>query len=137
MKLVDEGKLDLDRPFSNYWKPWCRKKDKKELTLREILAHQAGLVPYIIFLDKVLKKNGALKKRFVKTTKTSRFENQAYEGLFVKNRFNKKMFRMINRSKVSPRKAISVFGSRLSYLSRTYRAIDRTILRKLFTKTFL
>ena len=56
MKLVDEGKLDLDQSFSTYWEPWKRRKDKKELTLREILAHQAGLVPYIVFLQKVLRK---------------------------------------------------------------------------------
>ena len=29
MKLVDEGVLDLDAPFSTYWKPWQKQKDKK------------------------------------------------------------------------------------------------------------
>ena len=43
MKLVDEKKLDLDAPFSNYWKPWVKRKGKKDLTLREILSHQAGI----------------------------------------------------------------------------------------------
>ena len=64
MKLVDEGKIDLDQPFSKYWKRWSNVKDKKELTLREILAHQAGLESYIVFLDKVTRKNGKIKKRF-------------------------------------------------------------------------
>src|SRR5690606_11834159 len=32
MKLVDEGRLDLDKPFSTYWKPWRSRKDKKDLT---------------------------------------------------------------------------------------------------------
>ena len=59
MKLVDEGKIDLDKPFSTYWKPWKRRKDKKDLTLREILAHQAGLEPYIVFLNKVMKKGAS------------------------------------------------------------------------------
>ncbi|MFS4455204.1 serine hydrolase domain-containing protein [Maribacter sp. 2304DJ31-5] len=101
MKLVDEGKLDLDVPFSTYWEPWRKRKDKKDITLREILSHQAGLRPYIVFLDKVLAKNGALKKRFIRKSKNDRFENEAYEGLYVKNTFAKKMYRMINRSKVS------------------------------------
>lgn len=110
MKLVDEGKLNLDTPLSTYWKPWQNRKDKKDLTLREILAHQAGLTPYIIFLNKVLKKNGAIKKRFVKNASKSGFENQAYENLFVKNRFNRKMYRMINRSKVSDEKKYRYSG---------------------------
>jgi CubicO group peptidase (beta-lactamase class C family) len=110
MKLVEEGKLDLDQPFSNYWKPWKKRKDKKYLTLREILAHQAGLPPYIVFLNDVLKKNGRIKSRFVKTTSKKRFQNQAYDGLFVKNRFNRKMYRKINRSKVSDQKKYRYSG---------------------------
>ncbi len=110
MKLVAEGKLKLDVPFSTYWRPWQRRKDKRDITLREILAHQAGLEPYIVFLSKVLKKNGQLKSRFVKTSKKNRFENEAYDGLFVKNRFNRKMYRMINRSEVSEEKKYRYSG---------------------------
>jgi len=104
MKLVDEGKLDLDMPFSSYWKPWRGIKDKKDLTLREILAHQAGLKPYLIFLNEVTKKNGKLKKRFIKSSKKKRFQKEAYKGVYVKNRFYRKMYRMMNRSKVSEEK---------------------------------
>ncbi|WP_281541935.1 serine hydrolase domain-containing protein [Maribacter aestuarii] len=110
MKLVEEGKLDLDAPFSNYWTPWQRRKDKRDITLREILAHQAGLEPYILFLSKVLKKDGHLKHRFVKTSKRNRFENEAYDGLYVKNRFNRKMYRIINRSDVSEDKTYRYSG---------------------------
>jgi CubicO group peptidase (beta-lactamase class C family) len=101
MKLVDENKLDLDTPFSTYWKPWRHSKYKSKLTLRQILAHQAGLVPYIVFLNKVLKKNGRSKNRFVRKVQTPRFGKEAYPGLFVKTRFNHKMYRIINRSDVS------------------------------------
>jgi len=110
LKLVDEGKLDLDKPFSTYWKQWQGKKDKEHLTLREILAHQAGLNPYIVFLNEVIKKNGKVKKRFVKKASKTGFENQAYPGLFVKNRFNRKMYRMINRSEVSEEKKYRYSG---------------------------
>jgi CubicO group peptidase (beta-lactamase class C family) len=104
MKLVDEGKIDLDKPFSTYWKPWRHRKDKKDLTLREILAHQAGLVPYIVFLEKVVREDGKIKKRFVHTSSSKRYQGQAYEGLFINNRFERKMNRIINRSKVSDEK---------------------------------
>ncbi len=100
MKLVEEGKLDLDKPFSTYWKRWQGIKDKEKLTLREILAHQAGLVPYIVFLNDVLKKNGQTKNRFVKQSQKRRFENQAYDGIFIKNRFRRHMYRKIDRSAV-------------------------------------
>jgi len=101
MKLYDEGKIDLDVPFSKYWKPWQGRSDKKNITLREILAHQAGLNPYIVFLSEVLKKDKSLKSRFVKKNSKNRFTSQAYDNIFVKDRFKNKMYRQINRSKVS------------------------------------
>ncbi|KPQ18859.1 MAG: putative beta-lactamase [Algoriphagus marincola HL-49] len=114
MKLVDEGKLDLDQAFSNYWKPWKKRKDKRDLTLREILAHQAGLVPYIVFLQKVIKKNGKIKKRFVHDSPSNRFQGQVYDGFFINDRFERKMNRIIKRSKVSTDKKYLYSG--LSFL---------------------
>ncbi|MEO0573141.1 MAG: serine hydrolase [Bacteroidota bacterium] len=110
MKLVEEGKLDLDQPFSNYWRPWQKHKEKQDITLRQILAHQAGLQPYIVFLNQVKKKNSSLKKRFIRKNPSKRFQKQAYDGLYVRNRFERKVFRHINRSKVSTDKKYKYSG---------------------------
>ncbi|MDO6489938.1 MULTISPECIES: serine hydrolase domain-containing protein [unclassified Cellulophaga] len=110
MKLYDEGKIDLDVPFSTYWKPWRHKANKKHIILREILAHQAGLAPYIVFLNDVLKKNGKLKHRFVKNKPSKKFSREAYNGLYVKDRFKYKMYRKISRSKVSKEKKYKYSG---------------------------
>jgi CubicO group peptidase (beta-lactamase class C family) len=109
MKLVDEGKINLDVPFSNYWKPWKRRKDKKELTLREILAHQAGLVPYIVFLNRVMK-DKQFKKRFISKRQNSRFIYKAYDSIYVHRRLKPKMYRIINRSDVSVEKVYRYSG---------------------------
>ncbi len=114
MKLVDEGKLDLDKPFSTYWEPWQKRKDKRDLTLREILAHQAGLVPYIVFLQKVIKKNGMVKRRFVRDFPRDRFSGAVYDRLYINDRFERKMNRIINRSDVSADKKYLYSG--LSFL---------------------
>lgn len=114
MKLVEEGLVDLDEPFSKYWKPWRKRKNKQELTLREILAHQAGLAPYIVFLTKVTKKNGKLKKRFVRSTSQKRYSTQAYEAIYIKDGFKNKVYRNINRSNVSDDKTYRYSG--LSFL---------------------
>lgn len=109
MKLYEDGKIDLDAPFSRYWKPWRHVKDKKHITLREILAHQAGLVPYIAFLNDVLK-NGKPRWRFLRTHPNNRFTNQVYDGIYVKNRYNKRIYRKINKSKVSDEKVYKYSG---------------------------
>lgn len=100
MKLYEEGKIDLDVPFSTYWKPWRKEKDKKDLTLREILAHQAGLEPYIVFVKQVLK-NRHLKSRFIRTSPSARFNREVYQNLYTNEKLQKKIFRIINRSPVS------------------------------------
>ncbi|WP_242083769.1 serine hydrolase domain-containing protein [Aestuariivivens sediminis] len=109
MKLYEEGKLDLDKPFSYYWPSWKHRKDKKLITLRELLAHQAGMQPYIIFLNDVLRK-GHPKKRFVRSEKHKRFSHQAYSNLYIKDRFSHKIFRTIKRSKVSADKSYVYSG---------------------------
>ena len=113
MKLYDEGKLNLDAPFSNYWKPWGKVKNQKNLTLREMLSHQAGLKPYIVFLNKVQEK-GRLKRKYIRSEPSPRFKSRAYENLYVKNRFVKKIYREINRSEVSENKTYLYSG--LSFL---------------------
>jgi len=109
MKLYDEGKLDLDAPFSRYWTSWKHRKDKKDITLRELLAHQSGMQPYIVFLNEVLK-NGKLKRRFARTVSSKRFSKQAYTNIYINNRFKKKVFRKIKHSKVSDDKIYKYSG---------------------------
>jgi len=110
MKLHGEGRLELDKPFSAYWEPWQKKDDKKDLIVREVLAHQAGLTPYIVFLNEITKKNGKLKKRWVRDHPNSKFNNQAYDNLYIKDNFKKKVYREIDRSEVSDEKKYKYSG---------------------------
>jgi CubicO group peptidase (beta-lactamase class C family) len=109
MKLYEEGKIDLDKPFSTYWSAWENIPDKKDLTLREILAHQAGLKPYIVFLNRVLKK-GRLKKRYVSHSLKRSYQKQAYRDLFIKTRFQAKIYKDIDKSEVSAQKSYRYSG---------------------------
>ena len=113
MKLKEDGLIDLDKPFSTYWKPWRKDPEKKNLTLREILAHQAGLEPYIVFLKEVMKEN-QIKRKYFRTESNPKFSNQAFENLFIKNRFQEKIYRTITKSSVSRDKEYRYSG--LSFL---------------------
>lgn len=48
MKLDDDGKLTPDDTLGRFL-PWLRNSNKSGLTLREVMAHQAGLQPWIKF----------------------------------------------------------------------------------------
>lgn len=135
MKLVDEGKLDLDVPFGTYWKPWRHQKDKKELTLREILAHQAGLQPYIVFLQKVMRKE-KLKNRFLRHSSNKRFKGQVYGDLFINTRFVRKMDRIINRSEVSEEKKYVYSGLTFLIFPRLIEQITGTDYQTYLNENF-
>ena len=114
MSLVEQGVLDLDAPFSQYWTPWKKYRNKKDLTLREILAHQAGLTPYIVFLNEVIAytKRGTpkLKRRFVRELPSKRFSLVAYKDKYIHRRFPQKMYRKINRAAPSAEKKYNYSG---------------------------
>ena len=113
MKLYEQGVIDLDAPFSKYWRSWRSVADKKDLSLREILAHQAGLEPYIVFVDKIMVE-GKLRTKYVRNTPNLRFGNQAFADLYIRNRFEDKMFKVIRKSPVSEQKEYRYSG--LCYL---------------------
>ncbi len=113
MKLYEQGVIDLDEPFSNYWPSWRSVEDKKDLSLREILAHQAGLEPYIVFVDQI-RSNGKFKRKYVKKEPALRFSNRAFEDIYISDRFEKKIYKGIKKSPVSDQKKYRYSG--LSFL---------------------
>lgn len=100
MKLYDEKKLSLDTPFYKYW-PAFRHSNKKHITLREILAHQAGLEAYITFWKKAVKPNGKFKRRIFRCDSSAKFDLAVDHGIYVKRNYLKKMYREIKRSPVT------------------------------------
>ncbi|WP_158275583.1 serine hydrolase domain-containing protein [Marinilabilia rubra] len=105
MQLNGSGVLDLDRPFSDYWADWknglfhCSNKDT--LTLRQILAHQARLVPYLGFWRET-KRDGRFKRNLYRLEASPDFPYQVDEHLYLKERFTKKIYRIIRRSDLLP-----------------------------------
>ncbi|THD66265.1 class C beta-lactamase-related serine hydrolase [Robertkochia marina] len=113
MKLVEEGKIDLDAPFSNYWEPWKNKKDKAGITFREVLAHQAGLKPYIAFMNHLMTDEG-YNKKYVNTVADKKYTKPVNNELFVSKKFSKRIVRDISKSSVSDQKTYKYSG--LSFL---------------------
>lgn len=50
MRLVEQGKLNLDSTMG-YYLPIARGSNKSDIKVRELMLHQAGLIPYIPFYE--------------------------------------------------------------------------------------
>ena len=99
MKLYGAGLIDLDKPVSNYVSA-LKKTNKESLSLREILAHQGGLIPYIVFWEQTLKKNGSFKRKTFKTKSSKRFPIRVAPGLYQHKKYESKMKKEVYKSEV-------------------------------------
>lgn len=103
MKLYEQHKIDLDTSFSTYWKEF-KNTDKDTISLREILAHQAGLQPWIPYWRSMVRKNGAFKWRTVKNRCTLRFPIRISDSLYLHRSFKKRIYKAIQTSPIQEKK---------------------------------
>ena len=113
MKLKDDAKIQLDVPFLVYW-PDFAKSPKGMLTLREILAHQAGLIPYITFWKETQRRNGKFKGGTFSPDSSTRYPIRSYSNLYLHRKYRKKMFKAIRKSPLHPEQGYVYSG--LSFL---------------------
>ena len=58
MKLSEEGKINIENTIGDYL-PWVKGNEKANITLKDLLLHQAGLYPYLKFYASLLNKDGS------------------------------------------------------------------------------
>ena len=114
MKLHGEGKLDLQLGMGTYWKE-LEGSNKENLSLRNVLAHDAGLIPYIVFWAKTTNKKQALKRKYWSDSYSEKYPIKVYEDLWLRNIYKEKlMYKAIKKSEVNPAKQYKYSG--LSFL---------------------
>ena len=135
MKLTDEGRFSVDKTLGDYY-PKARKSDKKDIVIRQILTHQAGLRAWIPFWQNATlpmltqvgsRASTTLDTRVFQTRKSRRFPYQVAENLFIhKNYFQKSIVKQILESPVLEKK--DYVYSDLSYY--LYPEIIKKITKK-------
>jgi beta-glucosidase-like glycosyl hydrolase/CubicO group peptidase (beta-lactamase class C family) len=101
MKLYEEGKLDLDKTLGDYL-PWTKGTNKAGIPVKEILLHQAGLIPFITFYKEIIDTvtGNPLPAYFSKTPVTG-FTTRVAEHLYLRNDWQDSLYARIVRSKVT------------------------------------
>ena len=84
MKLVDEDELNLDKPLSKYL-PELKSTNKKNILMRDALAHQSGLQSWIPFWKKTITNTGALSGDIYNRTENDEYSVKVANGIFMKN----------------------------------------------------
>lgn len=129
MKLYDLGLFDPDKTMGFYF-PEIAKGKKKDLVMRDVLAHQAGLKAWIPYWSVSQKRNGKYKNKTVSSDSSAKYPYRISEsGLFMHKDFiKKKIYKLIKKSKVSDDK-------KYVYSGLTFYLIPE-LVKRLTGKTF-
>ena len=135
MKLVDEGKVELDKTLGTYL-PWVRKSDKKNLTIENILLHQAGLVAYIPFFKETLDKDGNPLPSIFHTQKSKDFNVRVAQGMYIRNDYIDTMYQKILKSKLGPSGKYIYSDNDFIFLGKIVEQISGMTLDEYVAKNF-
>lgn len=109
MKLVDERKIDIDAPLSRYWSDF-KGSNKEKMILREVLAHQAQLEPYIAYWRGAVNEKGQLDRKIFRHEPSEHFSVRVSDKLYMNPDYYPVMMDTLVRSKLLPRKKYTYSG---------------------------
>lgn len=93
MKLVDEGLLDVNKTLGDYLDIPTHNEYSK-IIIRDMLAHTAGLTPWIPFYQKTIK-NGQLNSAIYRTAPEAGYSKQVAKDLYIQDTYSDSIFQMI------------------------------------------
>jgi CubicO group peptidase (beta-lactamase class C family) len=99
MLLEGMGKFSYQGRLGDYCDA-MKGSDKAGLALKDVLAHRAGLFPWIPYHERTLKKNGNYKKRFIRQDADDKYTVQVADRLYLSNTFKQKIFKEIRKSEL-------------------------------------
>lgn len=103
MHLVDKGLLDINKTLGDYIPETTGSGTYSKINIREMLAHQAGLTPFIRFYSNTLK-NGSLLPTIFTGEKKVGFDLKVADGIFMKNDFVDSMYAQIINTPLGTKK---------------------------------
>ena len=105
MEQHSKGKFDLDRSIGSYIPELTGQTPFGALKIREIMAHQAGLTPWIPFYKRTLTE-GKWKPTIYQTNKSEDFSLEVAKGMFMRKDYKDSMYAQIMRSELGPKKYV-------------------------------
>jgi beta-glucosidase-like glycosyl hydrolase/CubicO group peptidase (beta-lactamase class C family) len=137
MKLYDEGRLDLNKPLGQFL-PWVRNSNKSELTVNDILLHQAGLKSYIPFYRETIDstKEGAPSNVLYASKQQGDFSVRVAENMYLRKDWIDTMYSRILTSELGPHGKYIYSDNDFIFLGKIVESITGQSLNEYVKKTF-
>lgn len=136
MKLYEEGKLDIDKTIGDYL-PVAKGSNKSGILLRDLLLHQAGLVPYIVFYKETLDAKTGKPYSSIYSSKLAKgFDVRVAENMYIRNGWGDIMFDEILKSPLGPRNKYVYSDNDFIFLGKIVEQITGMTLDEYARKNF-
>jgi len=103
MHLQSKGQYSLDKKLKDYIPEVTGDGPFGNILIRDMMAHQAGLTPWIPFYKRTMQ-NGQWNTAIYSETKKPGFERQVATGLYIKESYKDSMYAQILKSPLGPKK---------------------------------
>ena len=100
MKMKDDYDFDINKNLKFYLNDFNKTK-QGNTSIKDLLTHTSGWRPYISHQQYLVKKNGKLKRKFVKKSLSKKFSNQLSRSLYVKNNYYKVIKKRIKKTELN------------------------------------
>ncbi len=100
MKMKDEYDFDINKSLKYYLNDFNKTK-QGEASIKDLLTHTSGWIPYINHQQFLIKKNGKLKRKFIKKRLGIRFSNRLSRSLYIKNNYYKVIKKRIKKTELN------------------------------------
>ena len=135
MKLVDEGKLDIEQPMSRYLTP-LQQTNKSSMILKDIMCHRAGLIGWIPFFEQTVSDKKQPLEKFYKKKKNENYSVLVTDKLFMEKSFIDSMWNQIFDSELRDRRDYKYSDLGFYMLSKMVKDVSGMPLDQYALKNF-
>jgi beta-N-acetylhexosaminidase len=136
MKLYEEGLLDLNKTIGDYL-PWARGSNKAGILIKDLLLHQAGLTPFIVFYKETIDTNTGIPNPAIYTTKSQKgYGVRVAENMYMRNDWADTMFKRILKSPLGVKNKYVYSDNDFIFLGKIVETISGLSLDQYTQQTF-
>ncbi|MEY3291667.1 MAG: hypothetical protein RLZZ266_692 [Bacteroidota bacterium] len=135
MKLVEEGKVDIEKTIGDYL-PWVVGNAKAKIRLKDLLIHEAGLYPYIKFYESLLNADGSINSKWIVPVQDADHKLMVTPGKYLANNWMDSIrMKILNSPVTAPGKYV-YSDNDFIFLGNIVEQVTGMNLQDYCTKTF-
>ncbi|MEX1003329.1 MAG: glycoside hydrolase family 3 N-terminal domain-containing protein [Crocinitomicaceae bacterium] len=135
IKLQAEGKIHLDSTLGDYIPEIVDSTPYQNMVLREMLAHQARLIPWIPFYTQTLL-NGNLDSKIYATDSSTLFNHKVAENLYISSTYEEIILKRITETGLRRRKEYKYSDLGYYFLKRVIQKTTQQPLNEFVAENF-